>query len=127
MHGSIGKELFVAVAVAILATWLLPFLVDRFTLTVLIVYSMLAFSLGLVWGFGGVLCFGQAAFYGLGAYAYAVSAANIGESTVPMLIAVAFTGAEIATYQIVALVIIAAGLYGLLWAGRHGRKVAGSS
>lgn len=88
MQGSIGKDLSVALLVAILATWLLPYVVDSFTLTVLIVYSMLAFSLGLVWGFGGVLCFGQAAFFGLGAYAYVVAAVNIGESTVPMLIGI---------------------------------------
>lgn len=89
MQASIGKDLIVAVVVAILATWLLPYVVDQFTLTVLIVYSMLAFSLGLVWGFGGVLCFGQAAFFGLGAYTYAVAAVNLGESTIPMLLGIA--------------------------------------
>src|SRR5690606_41077417 len=67
---------------------LLPQLFDSFVLTALLIYGMLAMSLGLVWGFGGILCFGQAAFFGLGAYAYAISAINIGESTVPMLIAI---------------------------------------
>ena len=42
---------------------------------------MLALSLALVWGFGGILCFGQAAFFGLGGYAYAVAAINFGDST----------------------------------------------
>jgi urea transport system permease protein len=51
--------------------------IDTHTLTILLIYGMLALSLGLVWGFGGILCFGQAAFYGLGAYAYAVSALNL--------------------------------------------------
>lgn len=64
-----------------------PFAVSASTLTILLIYALLALSLGLVWGFGGILCFGQAAFYGLGAYAYAVAAINIGESTVPMLLA----------------------------------------
>jgi urea ABC transporter permease protein UrtC len=65
-----------------------PFAISASTLTILLIYAMLALSLGLVWGFGGILCFGQAAFYGLGAYAYAVAAINIGESTIPMLLAI---------------------------------------
>jgi branched-chain amino acid transport system permease protein len=35
------------------------------------------------------LCFGQSAFFGLGAYAYAIAAINIGESTIPLLIGIA--------------------------------------
>ena len=42
---------------------------------------ILALSLGVVWGYGGILCFGQSAFFGLGAYTYAVTAINLGEST----------------------------------------------
>ena len=34
--------------------------------------AVLALSLGFIWGFGGILSFGQAAFFGLGGYAYAV-------------------------------------------------------
>jgi urea ABC transporter permease protein UrtC len=78
--------LWLVVAVALLIA--APFVVSASTLTILLIYAMLALSLGLVWGFGGILCFGQAAFYGLGAYAYAVAAINIGESTVPMLLAI---------------------------------------
>ncbi|MCC3305168.1 branched-chain amino acid ABC transporter permease [Sneathiella sp. HT1-7] len=66
----------------------LPVIMNTFVLTPLLIYGMLGMSLGLIWGFGGILCFGQAAFFGLGAYAYAISAINIGESTIPMLIAV---------------------------------------
>jgi urea ABC transporter permease protein UrtC len=65
-----------------------PFVLNYYTLTLLVIYGLLALSLGLIWGFGGILCFGQAAFYGLGAYSYAIAAANIGESTVPMLLAI---------------------------------------
>jgi branched-chain amino acid transport system permease protein len=53
-----------------------------------VIYGMLGLSLGLIWGFGGILCFGQAAFFGLGAYTYAITAINIGESTLPMILAV---------------------------------------
>lgn len=73
--------------VAIVLLVLAPLVISANTLTILLIYAMVALSLGLVWGFGGILCFGQAAFYGLGAYAYAIAAINIGESTVPMLLA----------------------------------------
>ena len=59
-----------------------------FELTVFIVMSILALSLALVWGFGGILCFGQSMFFGLGAYTYAVAVINIGESTIPLLLAI---------------------------------------
>jgi len=62
--------------------------ISTYTLTVLVIYGMLGLSLGLIWGFGGILCFGQAAFFGLGAYTYAITAINIGESTLPMILAV---------------------------------------
>jgi len=66
----------------------LPLLADTNMLTLMVVYGMLALSLGLIWGFGGILCFGQAAFFGLGAYTFAVAGINIGESTVPLVLAV---------------------------------------
>jgi ABC-type branched-subunit amino acid transport system permease subunit len=37
-----------------------------------LVYGLLAMSLSLVWGRGGILCFGQAMFFGIGGYAMAV-------------------------------------------------------
>ena len=57
--------------------------------TVYISLAILALSLGLVWGYGGILCFGQAAFFGLGGYAYAIAGLNFGESTGAVLLAVA--------------------------------------
>ena len=68
---------------------LAPSFIELHTLTVLTIYGLLALSQGLIWGFGGILCFGQAAFFGLGAYAYAIAAINIGESTVPFLLGIA--------------------------------------
>lgn len=76
------------IVVAIVLMWLAPYLISTFTLTVLIIYGLLGLSLGLIWGFGGILCFGQAAFFGLGAYTYAIAATNFGESTIPMFLAV---------------------------------------
>jgi ABC-type branched-subunit amino acid transport system permease subunit len=57
-------------------------------LTVYMVMAILALSLGLIWGYGGILCFGQSAFFGLGAYTYAIAMFNIGESTMPLLLAI---------------------------------------
>jgi urea ABC transporter permease protein UrtC len=39
-------------------------------LTHLMVYGVFAMSLSLVWGYGGILCFGHAVYFGLGAYIY---------------------------------------------------------
>ncbi len=57
-------------------------------LNVPIALAILALSLALVWGFGGILCFGQTAFFGLGAYAYSIAALNFGGSTWAILVAV---------------------------------------
>ena len=66
---------------------------DLLQLTVFAAMCILALSLGVVWGYGGILCFGQSAFYGLGAYAYAVTAVNLGESTVAILLAIVLPAA----------------------------------
>jgi ABC-type branched-subunit amino acid transport system permease subunit len=68
-----------------------PLVVDQFELLQLTVFTamcILALSLGFVWGYGGILCFGQSAFFGLGAYTYAVTAVNMGESTLAAVLAV---------------------------------------
>ncbi len=75
----------VAVAVGV------PQVVDQFGLLQLTVFAsmcILALSLGFVWGYGGILCFGQSAFFGLGGYTYAVTAIDLGESTLAMMLAV---------------------------------------
>ena len=84
--GMVGFGLF---AVALM--WWLPQAVEIFTLlelTIYVVMAILALSLGFVWGYAGILCFGQAAFFGLGAYTYAVAVINLGDTTVAALIAI---------------------------------------
>jgi branched-chain amino acid transport system permease protein len=44
-------------------------------------FALLALSLALVWGYAGILSFGQAAFFGLGGYTYAIAALNFGDTT----------------------------------------------
>lgn len=51
-------------------------------------YAVLALSLALIWGFAGILSFGQAAFFGIGGYAYALAALNIDNTTTAAMIAV---------------------------------------
>lgn len=67
---------------------LLPLGFDTHTMSLLLVWALFAMSLGLMWGYAGLLSFGHAAWFGLGAYTYAIAAVNIGESTVPVLLAV---------------------------------------
>jgi len=77
---------FVLVAAA------MPWLVETFTLiglNVFLILSILALSMSLVWGIGGILSFGQSVFFGLGAYAYAVTIGNFGDSTAAIAVAIA--------------------------------------
>ncbi len=69
----------------------LPQVLDLFgivQMTVFTAMAMFALSQGFLWGYGGIMSFGQAAFLGIGGYAYAVAALNLGDSTLPVLIAV---------------------------------------
>ena len=43
-----------------------------------LVFSILAISLDLLWGYGGVVSFGHAMFFGLGAYAVAITLTHVG-------------------------------------------------
>ncbi|WP_340149589.1 hypothetical protein [uncultured Sneathiella sp.] len=64
----IGLLVFIALAVT-------PLFVGQYwtgQLTTYLVYGLLAISLSLVWGYGGILCFGQAMFFGIGGYIMAV-------------------------------------------------------
>ncbi|SNR33239.1 branched-chain amino acid ABC transporter permease [Puniceibacterium sediminis] len=76
------------VAVGVIAA---PYYVDLFQimqLTVFAAMAVLALSLGFIWGYGGILCFGQTSFFGLGAYAYAIAAINFSDSTPAIVMAI---------------------------------------
>jgi branched-chain amino acid transport system permease protein len=65
-----GKLVFVIVAFAALAAY--PFVAGKFgvdLVTKIMVYAVFALSLELLVGSTGLVCFGQAAFFGIGAYA----------------------------------------------------------
>lgn len=57
--------------------------------TIYLSLALFALSMALVWGHVGILCFGQAIFFGLGAYAYAVAGINFGDSTWAITVAIA--------------------------------------
>lgn len=66
---------------ALLLVVLGPAYLGRFSLNVLtrsMIYAMLAITVDLLWGFTGVLTFGQAAFFGVGAYATAMVLTHLG-------------------------------------------------
>ncbi|MEV6344309.1 ATP-binding cassette domain-containing protein [Actinoplanes sp. NPDC051851] len=74
---------------ALLALTLAPYTAHSVTLWV--VYGLLALSFTFVWGHGGIFSLGQAAFFGIGGYAYGVAGINLvpstGESLSSLLIA----------------------------------------
>jgi branched-chain amino acid transport system permease protein len=66
--------------VVLLGILLYPFLMNNYAVllsTNFFIWSFLALSLTLVWGYTGIFSFGQTAFFGLGAYIYGVVAINL--------------------------------------------------
>ena len=76
--------LLLAVTVAALLLVLFgPLFLDRFSINVLtrsMIYAILTITVDLLWGFTGLLTFGQAAFFGVGAYASAMVLVHLGTS-----------------------------------------------
>lgn len=51
-------------------------------------FAILALSVAFVWGYAGIFSFGQAAFFGIGGYAYAATAINFGDSTLAIAVGI---------------------------------------
>ena len=102
---SIGQLRWGWFLLAVAVLLVLPLFLDTHTPTVLLIWALFALSLGLMWGYAGLLSFGHSAYFGLGAYVYAVAVINIGESTAPLLLAIVVPAA-------VAMVIGAMMFYG---------------
>jgi urea ABC transporter permease protein UrtC len=83
---------FCAVIIAMLVVMFgLPLVTGLFGLvqaTVFIAMAMVALSQGFIWGYGGIMSFGQSAFFGLGGYTYAVAVMNLGDSSLPLVLSV---------------------------------------
>lgn len=72
------------------AAVVLPGALELFVLlnaTIWAAMALLALSLAFAWGAGGILCFGQTAFFGLGGYAYAVAGIDLGDGALAVPIA----------------------------------------
>ena len=85
-----GAAAVVAVGLALMFG--LPQVLDLFgivQITVFAAMAMFGLSQGFLWGYGGIMSFGQAAFLGIGGYAYAIAVMNVGESTSAVVIAMA--------------------------------------
>jgi branched-chain amino acid transport system permease protein len=88
-NGTGGIVAAVIIGLALLVV--VPLVVDPIfliELTSYVILAILALSLGLIWGYGGILCFGQSAFFGIGAYAYAIAVINMGDSTIPLILSI---------------------------------------
>jgi len=84
-------ELITVGLLGVFAVFIFPQIVQFYTVissTIYISLAILALSLALIWGYGGILCFGQAAFFGLGGYAYAIGAWNFDATIYGALLAV---------------------------------------
>jgi branched-chain amino acid transport system permease protein len=68
--GRIRWHWFAAFALLLAA---LPLVSETNTPTLLAIWALFALSLGLMWGYAGILSFGHAAYFGLGAYTYAIA------------------------------------------------------
>ncbi len=79
------------IAVATVVVFALPQVLDLaqlLDLSVVFVLALLALSMSFLWGYVGILSFGQTAFFGLGGYVYAVAAMNWGDTTLPFLLGI---------------------------------------
>jgi len=74
----------VVTALGLAALLIMPMFLDSFSLlqaTLFVAVAILALSQAFLWGYAGILSFGQAAFFGIGGYTYAVGVINFGDST----------------------------------------------
>ncbi|WP_434288121.1 ABC transporter permease subunit [Celeribacter sp. SCSIO 80788] len=88
-----ASQIGFAAVFTLLTILVFPKIVPLYTvinMTLYVSMAVFALSMALLWGYGGVLCFGQSAFFGLGAYAYAVAALNFGDTTSAALIGILF-------------------------------------
>jgi ABC-type branched-subunit amino acid transport system permease subunit len=96
--GQLSRAELLMWAAAALSVTALPLLLPIFStvqITVYLIFCLLAVSLDLAWGLAGLLSFGQAAFFGVGGYAYGIVAIN-GASTLAALGAAVASGGLLA-------------------------------
>ncbi|WP_225333221.1 ABC transporter permease subunit [Halomicrobium urmianum] len=72
-----SRGFWAAFAVAVLALFLFPWYGRSGQFSLFLVLALLGLSLSLVWGYSGVLSFGQVVFFGVGGYAFGVVSINV--------------------------------------------------
>ena len=82
----LGGAALAFAAAAVLGNWVEEFTAFEWSLWA--VQAILALSLTLVWGYGGIFSLGQAAIYGIGGYTYGFWAINLADNTGESLTAV---------------------------------------
>ena len=78
--------LALAVAVALIPSYTDAAL--QLDVSVIFILALLALSMSFLWGYAGILSFGQTIFFGLGGYTYAILALNAGTTSWPFLAAI---------------------------------------
>jgi len=100
-----AHNLLVLAVICLLLTLSGPYLFDTYLLNVLIkgcFFAIAAITVDLLWGYSGYLTFGQSAFFGLGAYAAALSFSHFGFS--PSIALLAFAAAALGAALLALLV-----------------------
>jgi ABC-type branched-subunit amino acid transport system permease subunit len=85
---SVSRNELLGWAAAALLTAGLPLVLSLFQvvqLTVFMIYAILALSLDFLWGIAGILSFGQAALFGIGAYVYGIVGINFGTTMLGLI------------------------------------------
>ena len=85
------KSLFIATAVAIILIGVAPYFLDTYLVNVLIrafLYAAVALTVDVLWGYTGILTFGQSAFFGIGAYSAGLIFTHMGFSIAHAILAI---------------------------------------
>ncbi len=93
MEKSLFKDpgIYVMLAIGLFIMIFMPLMLDMFAImqiTQYVVLAVYALSLAYIWGYGGILSFGQSCFFGLGAYTFAVASINMGSTSIPFILAI---------------------------------------
>jgi len=101
-----SKAFWIAFAVGMLVMIAYPLIRGSYAAgqtSLFLVYGLLALSLSLIWGYTGILSFGQVAFFGIAGYTYAIVSLNLGGAfgqtvALPVAVAVATLSAFVLGY-----------------------------
>lgn len=91
--------------IAFAAVGAAPFVLDIYTVNILVrsfLYACVALTVDILWGYTGILTFGQSAFFGLGAYACGLAFTHLGLT--PGIAVLAFIGGLVIAAATAALV-----------------------